>query len=192
MAGIEGVILAAGLSSRAGQYKMAWRLGDRTLIEWAVAGMSPVVDRIIVVGGFQVERIRAILEGVPKVEVVVNEGYTSGMFSSIKVGLSHVRAQRVFLLPGDCPLVAETVYSSLLDAAGDVAIPVCEGRKGHPVLMSSKLIEIILAEPDSSTLRDVIRRVGYEAVEVADRGILLDVDDPDGYEAVRQAYEQHQ
>ncbi len=54
---------------------MEWRLGDKTLIEWAVAGMAPVVDRIVVVGGFQVERIRAILAGAPKVDVVWNEQY---------------------------------------------------------------------------------------------------------------------
>jgi molybdenum cofactor cytidylyltransferase len=197
MANVEGVILAAGLSTRAGRFKMEWRLGDKTLIERAVAGMSPAVDRIIVVGGFQVERIRAILEGAPKVEVVYNEGYASGMFSSVKVGLTHVRAERVFLLPGDHPLVGEGVYRTMLGVIGDVAptappdcvIPVFAGRKGHPVLMSSRAIDQILQAPDSSTLRDVIQRFGYETVEIADEGIVLDVDDPDSYQAVRQAYE---
>jgi molybdenum cofactor cytidylyltransferase len=186
---VDGVILAAGLSTRAGRFKMAWPLGDRTLIEWAVAGMEAVADRIIVVGGFQVERIRELLADVPRVEVVYNDGYASGMFSSVRAGLKHVRAERFFLLPGDHPLVGEQVYRAMLGSTGDVVIPVFAGRKGHPVLMSSRLIATILQAPDSSTLRDILQVTCYETVEVEDEGILLDVDDPDSYEAVRQTYE---
>jgi molybdenum cofactor cytidylyltransferase len=189
MADIEGVILAAGLSTRAGCFKMEWRLGDRTLIEWAVAGMSPAVDRIVVVGGFQVERLRPLLEGAPNVEVVYNERYVDGMFSSVKTGLRHVRASRFFLLPGDHPLVGAGVYQAMLGSTGDVVIPVFQGRKGHPVLMSARLIDPILQAQDSATLRDVIQRFGYETVEIADEGIVLDVDDPDSYQTVRRTYE---
>ena len=189
MAEVEGVILAAGLSTRAGCFKMEWRLGDRTLIEWAVAGMSPVVDRIIVVGGFQVERLRALLDGAAKVEVVYNERYVAGMFSSVKTGLHHVRASRFFLLPGDHPLVGAAVYRAMLGSTGDVVIPAFQGRKGHPVLMSSRLIDEILQAPDSATLRDVMQRFGYETVEIADEGIVLDVDDPDSYQTIRRTYE---
>jgi molybdenum cofactor cytidylyltransferase len=189
MADIEGVILAAGLSTRAGCFKMEWRLGHRTLIEWAVAGMSPAVDRIVVVGGFQVERLRALLDDAPNVEVVYNERYVDGMFSSVKAGLRHVRASRVFLLPGDHPLVRAGVYRAMLGSTGDVVIPVFQGRKGHPVLMSARLIEPILQAPDSATLRDILQPYGYETVEIADEGIVLDVDDPDSYQMVRRTYE---
>jgi molybdenum cofactor cytidylyltransferase len=189
MADIEGVILAAGLSSRAGCFKMEWRLGDRTLIEWAVAGMLPVVDRIVVVGGFQVERLRAILDGAPRVEVVCNERYAAGMFSSVKAGLRHVRSSRLFLLPGDHPLVRAEVYQAMLDVTGDVVIPTFQGRKGHPVLMSARLIDHILEAPDSATLRDIIQCYGFETVDIADEGIVLDVDDPDSYQMARRIYE---
>jgi molybdenum cofactor cytidylyltransferase len=111
----------------------------------------------------------------------------------VRTGLKHVRAERFFLLPGDHPLVGEQVYRTMLNSMDihtqDVVIPVFAGRKGHPVLMSSRLIEPILQAPDSSTLRDIIQVAGYQTVEVEDEGILLDVDDPDSYEAVRQTYE---
>ena len=120
---LEGIILAAGLSTRAGQYKMAMRLGDKTLIEHSVASMSPVVERVIVVGGHRIELLRQILAGYPQVEVVHNTAFREGMFSSVQAGLSQVRAERVFLLPGDCPVVSTATYRRLLEVPGEVVIP---------------------------------------------------------------------
>ena len=186
---VEGVVLAAGLSSRSGLYKMALPLGDKTLIEHAVSSMYGVVDRVIVVGGHNVERIREILLSYSKVRVVTNEHFRSGMFSSVKEGLRHVRGSSFFLLPGDYPLVREGTYRRLMNASGDVIVPTYKGRKGHPVLIASHLIPRILQTPDTSTLRDFISAVGYVAMAVDDEGIRLDVDTLEDYERMRRDYE---
>lgn len=186
---VEGIVLAAGLSTRAGQYKMALRLGDKTLIEHSIAGMSPVVGRIFVVGGHRIELLREILAGYAQVEVVHNAAFREGMFTSVQAGLRQVRGDRVFLLPGDCPLVSENTYRRLLEVSGDVVIPTYGGRKGHPVLLSTHAIAEILRQPGTSTLRDCIRQIGSVTVSVEDEGILLDVDDLDDYEIVKRVYE---
>ena len=185
----EGIILAAGLSTRAGQYKMALRLGDKTLIEHSITGMAPVVERIFVVGGYRIEVLRQILAGYSQVEVVHNTAFRDGMFSSVRAGLQRVRAERAFLLPGDYPLVSTETYLRLLAEPGDVVIPTCGGRKGHPVLLSAHAIAEILRQPGTSTLRDCIRQIGAVTVDVQDEGILLDVDFPDDFEAVKRVYE---
>lgn len=183
-ASVEGVILAAGLSRRAGQYKMTLPLGDRTVIEHTLAGMAEVVERIYVVIGHQAKRLRELLAGRPRVELVMNEDYQSGMFSSVKAGIARVRAERFFLLPGDHPLVEANVYRALLRSDGEIVIPTFQGRKGHPVLLRSGLIPEILAQPPDATLRDYIARKGHVTVEVADEGILLDIDTLDDYHAL--------
>ena len=186
---VDGVVLAAGLSSRAGRFKMELNLGDKTLIEHSIAGMYAVVDRVIVVGGHKIERIREILQEYSKVEIVYNEHYRQGMFSSVQEGLRHVSGECFFLQPGDLPLISEEIYRRMLEASGDVIIPTYKGRKGHPALMRSRLIDAILHQPDTSTLRDYIGRVGYAQVEVDDEGIVLDVDDLEDYHIMKRVYE---
>ena len=59
--GVEGVILAAGLSRRSGRFKMTLPLGERTVIEHCVAGMAGAVSRIVVVVGWQASRLQELL-----------------------------------------------------------------------------------------------------------------------------------
>lgn len=173
---VEGIVLAAGSSSRAGCFKMELPLGDKMLIERSIEGMYNVCSNVIVVGGYKVERLREILSVYPKVQVVENANWQSGMFSSVKVGVKQVSGTRFFLLPADVPLVSESVFRKLLDASAKIAIPVFKGTKGHPVLFDSSIKACIVNESDGSTLRDVIHRTGYTAVEVDEEEILIDVD----------------
>ena len=57
----DGVVLAAGLSTRMGQHKMTLPLGGKTVIEKSVEGMYEVVRRVLVVVGWQAERIQELL-----------------------------------------------------------------------------------------------------------------------------------
>jgi molybdenum cofactor cytidylyltransferase len=184
---IEGVVLAAGLSTRSGTFKMALPLGDKTAVERAIAGMYEITRRILVVAGWQAERIEALLAPYARVEIVRNEGFRDGMFSSVQAGLAQVRAPRVFLLPGDHPLIGPEIYLQMLAEEAEIVIPTCEGKKGHPVLLSGNLIPEILALPVDATLREYIAARGYTTVEVGDRGILMDIDTPEDYQAALAA-----
>jgi molybdenum cofactor cytidylyltransferase len=180
----EGVILAAGLSTRAGSFKPELPLGDRTVIQRAVESMAVVARHIYVVVGWKAERVQELLEAYPQVVLVPNPYYREGMFSSVQAGIAHVRADRFFLLPGDHPAVHEQTFHRLLLAPGEIIIPTYRGRKGHPVLIDSQCVPEIRAQPTHSSLRDFIAMRGSTTVEVQDRGILLDVDTPEDYQAL--------
>jgi molybdenum cofactor cytidylyltransferase len=182
---VEGVILAAGLSTRAGTFKPALRIGGKTLIERCVEGMRGVCDRIIVVGGHEFERLCSLAEGIENVECVQNICYRKGMFTSVKAGLSHVRGERCFVLPVDIPLVPKRVYDRLLSLDADIVIPAFGGRKGHPVCCSNTIIPRILENPDESTFSGVLRAIGFRTVSVDAEEILVDVDTPEEYERIR-------
>ncbi len=192
---VEGLILAAGFSSRAGGFKMELPLGDRTVLEWCIAGLAPVCDRLIVVGGYRIEKVRAIVDRYPQIELVENSGYAAGMFSSVKLGAARIRGERFLLTPGDYPLLKPEVCRQLLTVDAPIAIPTFGGRKGHPVAMAGVLARELAAEPDDSNLRNFIGRQGFTPVAVADDGILLDVDTPEDYrqllERVRQGGADH-
>jgi molybdenum cofactor cytidylyltransferase len=181
---VEGVVLAAGLASRSGGYKMTLPLGAKTVIERSIEGMYGIVSRILVVVGWQAERIQQALAPYDKVEIVVNQRFRAGMFSSVKAGLAQVHAPSVFLLPGDCPLITADIYARMLAVVGDILVPTFEGERGHPVLLRSVLIPEILSRPDDSTLRQYIDCKGCVFVEMDDDSILYDMDTPEDYDTV--------
>lgn len=183
---IEGVILAAGSSFRAGAFKPAMLVGGKPMIARCIEGMYDICHRIIVVGGHEIDQLRTLVVGIDRVECVENTSYQKGMFTSVKLGLSSVHGDRCFVLPADIPLVPPRVYQNLLTFEADVVVPSFQGRNGHPVCFSRAIIPRILRESDESSLRDIIRSIGYRDVEVDAEEILIDVDTPEDYERVRQ------
>jgi molybdenum cofactor cytidylyltransferase len=185
---IEGVVLAAGLSSRAGTFKPALPIGGRPMVEVCIEAMRSVCGRIIVVGGHEHERLRPLVEGIAGVECVQNAAYRKGMFTSVQVGLSRVRGDRCFVLPTDIPLVPRRVFEELLSVRADITVPSYRGRNGHPVCCSAAVLPRILGEPDDSSFRDVLRAIGFRTVPVDAEEILLDVDTPEEYARIQQRF----
>jgi len=189
VSGAEGVILAAGFSERAGQFKMTLPLGDRTILEICIEGMISVCNRTIVVGGYNYNKIKEIVTDIPNVEFCYNKNYAMGMFTSVKRGIREINAERFFIIPGDQPLVKPDTYRMLLAVDADIVIPRYKGKKGHPVLFRSHLIEEILAMPDEAILRDFINQKSVVCIDIDDKGVLLDVDNPEDYKIVKQYFE---
>jgi molybdenum cofactor cytidylyltransferase len=190
-ADIEGVILAAGLSNRTGVFKMELLLEGKTLIEHTIHNMVGFCSQVIVVGGHKSERIFEITKKYTNVRMVLNPHYRTGMFSSVREGVRHVKAKWFFFTPGDYPLVKKTTYQELLDARfmyplEKILIPVYQGRKGHPIMIKGCLVKELLKESMDSTLRKFINRIGFSPVEVDDDGILVDIDTLEDYEMAKR------
>lgn len=179
--GAEGIILAGGLSSRAGAYKMTLMYKDRTIIENVIVNMQKSVKRIIVVGGYRMEKLEPVIKKYKNVELVYNENYELGMFTSIKKGLQYVREEKFFLTPGDYPLIDENVYRTMLGIEGDIVIPTFEDKKGHPILIKSYFIDEILEEGRYSNLKEFRDTREPVFVPVGCRGILMDIDTMEDY-----------
>lgn len=180
--GVEGIILAAGLSSRAASYKMTLAFNNKTVIENTIDNMLDFCNRIIVVGGYQIENLRPIVEKYSKVELVFNEDYMQGMYSSVKRGMSCIREDNFFFTPGDYPLISPGVYKELLLHKAPVVIPTFEGKKGHPILFNSNVTYDVLNCTAYKTLREVISTRYTILAEVNCRGIIMDLDTIEDYE----------
>jgi molybdenum cofactor cytidylyltransferase len=108
------------------------------------------------------------------------------MFSSVRAGVAEVHAASFLLLPGDLPLVGPAVYQQLLATPGGIVVPAFRGRRGHPVLFrGAEHRDAILAQPPGATLRDYVEISGSVTVDVADEAILMDLDTPADYDALR-------
>lgn len=187
---IDGIILAAGFSSRTGVFKMGLRMGEKKMIQQVIDEMKELCSHVIVVAGYKKEKIIQLTEGYSNLEVVFNPRYSKGMFTSVKEGVKHVKSPWFFLTPGDYPLITKAIYQRLLDARNEsgpcVFIPVFKGRKGHPILVKSDLVKELLEEPDDSNLRKFINRKGFALVEVDDDAILLDIDTMADYQRAKE------
>ena len=180
--GMEGVILAAGKSSRmAGNSKMTMDLNGRTVIERSIDSLSPFCSRIIVVTGFHSEAVRESAGHCRDVIFVHNPDCEKGMFSSLRMGLRDTEGERVFILPGDCPFITHEVCEKLLQCKGDIVLPAYQGKNGHPVLLNRRAIEDLLADDRCQSLQEYISSNKAEIIAVDRPEIIWDIDTPEDY-----------
>ncbi|MGE5632056.1 MAG: nucleotidyltransferase family protein, partial [Caulobacteraceae bacterium] len=173
---VEGIILAAGFSKRAGVFKLTLELQGKTVIERCIDSMHAACSRIIVVTGYRQDLLVPYIRKYSNTEMVYNMDYADGMYSSIKAGVKHVSGDCFFMIPGDYPAIKCDTYKRMLCADGDIIIPLYEGRKGHPVLISRRNISGILTNDQCSSLSQYISLKGFTPVETDDPGILMDID----------------
>lgn len=186
---VNGIVLAAGLSSRMGKYKMSLKIGDKTVIERCIESMYDVCSEIIVVCGYNYTVIEETLNTYSKVKIVLNSDYMEGMFSSVKVGLKNVSGEHFFLIPGDYPIIKKDTYEKMIKSKGNILIPTYGGKKGHPILINSNYINKIINSSTYKSLRDFIKEYGFTTIELQDQGILMDIDTIEDYEKVRSYYD---
>jgi molybdenum cofactor cytidylyltransferase len=125
------------------------------------------------------------------VRVVINQDYQRGQTSSLQAGLAAAATDSpdaVILCLVDHPAVPSGVISQLMkqseSTGAPVLIPTCQGERGHPVVVNRTLFRELLELPSGQPANSVMRKYRdvTQLVEVADRGILLDVDEPETYE----------
>jgi molybdenum cofactor cytidylyltransferase len=187
---IAGLILAAGESRRMGRDKALLTYHGRSFLENIIHNLGAAgVEKATVVLGHHAEIIQRAVN-LATVKVVVNHDYQRGQTSSLQLGLAAAVAdspEAVVLCLVDHPAISTAVMASLIErfesTRPPVLIPTYEGQRGHPVVISQTLFPELLALPPTDPANTVIRkyRDATQFVEVADPGILLDVDDPAAY-----------
>ena len=131
-----------------GAFKPILPLGEESIsrslvLAFVGAGSLPVT----VVTGYMAETLASHLGGLP-VRLVHNSAYrTSQMFDSPRLGLLSLKGggrrrspDKIFLCPADIPLVSSETIACMARQEADIVIPVCGGRKGHPVCVSSSML----------------------------------------------------
>ena len=187
---IDGIVLAAGESSRMGTDKALLVYRGKTFLENIISTLHEAgVRRVIVVLGHHADLIQQSIN-LSAVEIVIHQDYRLGQTSSLQAGLRVLAGKQtegVVLCLVDHPAIStdtvQTLIQGFRSAGSPVVIPQLRGKHGHPVLVSREVYQQILALGLDEGADTVIHRYRPQAyfVDVADPGILLDVDDPEGY-----------
>ena len=186
---VGAIILAAGQSKRMGQNKMLLPFAGSTVIQTIVSEVAATSARdVVVVTGYESEKIAAALQGYPA-RCVFNPDYAqSEMIVSIQAGLrvinDHLQAALIVL--GDQPRIRHDLVQRIIAACEPetLIVPSYQHQRGHPILIDRALWADILALPSTATLRDFIRshedRIRY--VEIDSDSVLRDMDTPADYQ----------
>lgn len=199
--GIAAVILSAGYSSRMKRFKPLLKIGETTAVQKLVRSVKDAgIGRIVTVTGYSRELLRPVLDSEGCIEAY-NADYDSGMFSSIKTGISKARelypdAAGYLVMPVDCPLISAETVRTVAEHAGhdsggeDFFVPVFEGKKGHPLFVPKFYAEEICSYDGPGGLKAVTDKYWDRMVRipVSDEGCLLDMDTQESYSELLEFY----
>ncbi len=186
---ICAVIVAAGMSSRMGEFKPMLNIGSISVAQRIVTTLRQVgISKIIVVTGHNADMLERHLSKSGAI-FLRNENYrTTQMFDSARIGLSYIvdKCDAVLFTPVDIPLFTADTVRKLLSSGADYACPVCCGERGHPILLSEKVVRRVLEDNGEGGLAGALARCGFEEtlVPVEDRGVLYDADTPEDFNAL--------
>jgi len=190
---LAALVLAAGYSSRMGQFKPLLSIGRSIAIESAIdCFVAAGIEDVTVVTGYRAAALNSLLAN-RAVRSVFNARYDEGMFSSIAAGVRSLapEVEACFVLPGDMPLVLASTIRVLAKAYEEsraaVVYPVYKGRRGHPPLICRRVLEESLTGSGEGGLRALLANYQSEASEVSvlDEGVALDMDTPSELVRVR-------
>lgn len=186
---VAAIVLAAGRSRRMGANKLVGDFAGRPLIAHAVgAALESRASPVVVVTGFEAERVEAALAGLG-VRFVHNPDYARGMSTSLIAGIGSLPddSDGALVCLGDMPRVTADHLDRLIAAfdppAGRaIGIPAFRGRRGNPVLWARRFFPEIRGLTGDVGARALIAEHADQVYEVAveDDGVLFDVDTPPG------------
>lgn len=184
---VDAVILAAGYSSRANGFKMEFEIEGKAVISYVIEAFLPICENVIVVGGYRYEKLLPLIKPYGnKVKLIINKNYENGMFSSVQTGIKQVVSEKFFITPGDYPFITTSICQSILNEQKPYAVPSFNKRGGHPILLSSNCIKELLTEGDEGNLKDFIKRLPVEYVNILDDGIMYDLDTPEDFNFIQK------
>ena len=183
------VIVAAGMSSRMGDFKPMMNIGSISVAQRVVATFQQAgVEKIVMVTGYNATELEKHLAN-NGIVFLRNEKYEhTQMFESAKIGLRYIqdKCDKVLFTPVDIPLFTAATVHKLLESGAELACPACQGQTGHPILIASHLIDKILEDDGEGGLRGALDRCGaaMEQIPVSDMGVLHDADTPQDFKAL--------
>jgi len=190
MSRFGAIILAAGMSSRMGDFKimLPWTDDRPILLHVIEKYIALSIDPIFVITGREANQVKTTVADLP-VQCVFNPIFETGeILSSVKAGL-HVLpddVDAVFINPADMPRIPQSIIQSMLEdhQPKRIVAPRYDGQRGHPILLDRAYFEPMLNLPDDGAPRDVIQanKQHITFIDTADDGVIIDIDTPETYQ----------
>jgi len=186
---ISAIVLAAGESKRMGTQKLLLPFSGDTVVGHIVHQIvKSQIDQVWVVTGCDQEGVQKTLSDKP-VSFAHNPDYARGMLSSVRCDIKALSqtSDACMAVLGDQPSLTSALINELIQAFHatplGLVVPSYEGRRGHPLLVSSIYFEEILSRFDDVGLRGLLHVYPDQVKEhpVSSDIVLSDMDYPSDY-----------
>lgn len=176
------ILLAAGLSTRMGQNKLLLPFNGKTIIENTLSSLIPFSDRIIVVTGFEKEKIEKILKKY-NCSFVYNNDYEKGQRGSSLCGIKEVEDDDFLITPSDLPLLAPLdIEKAIKELENNKIVRLSHNDiPGHPVFYKKENQRKLLSF--SGSMKEYLFTVGFKEIE-SSIGSVFDTDTEEKYKAL--------
>ncbi len=152
----------------------------RIVLTFRQAGVFPIV----IVTGAEEHEVRAQLSSSGVVFLSGEGCTTSNPFEFAQVGMRFLRdkCERMFVTPVGVPMFTPDTVHSLLRCDDSVVAPSFCGRGGHPLLVSSDVVDRLLPYDGGGGLRAALLDAQLKRtwIDVQDEGVLSNVRDAAG------------
>jgi molybdenum cofactor cytidylyltransferase len=186
------LLLAAGASERFGKPKQLLLFGGCSLLRrTAEMASSSRARSVLVVLGYQMERMRKELVGLP-VEVIVNRQWKEGMASSIRAGVQKLppSTEAVLITVCDQPLISVEILNTIMSVyeSDGKRLVASEygGTLGVPALFHSEFYPHLLRLQGDKGAREIIYLHRSRAARVPFPGGAIDIDKPADFMALQR------
>lgn len=193
---LGAVIVAAGMSSRMGEFKALKEILGQPVIVHMVHKFKQIgVKEVVIVTGNHAKALEEALQGEKGITYIFNEAYkTSDMFTSAKLGLQSIKGKydRCFFTPVDAPAFSLMTLNRLLEAKeAKIVKPRFKGRGGHPIIIADEVISAIINYTGHEGMKGALIACGEKmvSVEVADEGILFNTNTIQEFERMKEYLE---
>lgn len=186
MAAMSGILLAAGRGRRfdpaGARNKLLQTLpGGEPVVAASARCLLSCLPRVVAVvppdDGGVADLLRTL-----GCDVTVCPEADSGMGASLVHAVRHsLPAEGWLVALGDMPFVQDSTLAALRDAllgGAGIAVPVHGGRRGNPVAFGARHRDALLALGGDQGARRLLQAEEVREIEVADAGILRDIDTP--------------
>ncbi|TAK01239.1 nucleotidyltransferase family protein [bacterium] len=191
---IVAIVLSAGESSRMGSLKALLPISGISFVERIVRGFRATkVGKIVVVLGHRAAELQKEIVQLP-VTIVVNEDYAKGQLSSLIAAIRSLEAKKstegvdgILVHLVDHPFINPALVDHMIDCfyASNklIIVPRYKGRRGHPVIFSSRLFSELLNTPLEEGAKAVVHAHRDETLEIETdyEGVTIDIDTPEEY-----------
>ena len=176
------VIIADGHQGSKGASAAMLPLGNTTVIRQIIsileqAGIKPIV----LVTGKDSESLEKHVSKLPVINLYNPAYQKDEMFDSVKKGIVYVEklCDSVLVLPAKYPMLLPDTIEKMLTCGHNNAVPVYNGRRGHPVMFDAELFPQLLSYQGAQGMRGAMHQPGVTEhiweLAVEDDGIILAV-----------------
>lgn len=191
------VILAAGLSTRFNGKKLLQIIYDKPMIYYVtnLVNSFDFKQKILIYSDEEVINAIPAIKSNSDFQIYLNEHAKEGLSTSIRLALKHMnnlnQEEGIMFFVADQPFLNMETIDQLVVAfhqkKGSIIVPVYAGKRGNPVIFSTRWIKQLQELKGDIGGRDIIKRNPNEVYEVIidDDIIGKDIDTKEEYKVLK-------